>query len=191
MNTFGACVRDLKRAIKSGRVGLVRVQCEELGERMVKTKDELERILTGEVIDYLAVAESSDPDALAKREGPMCSTLGRLFTRRLEDKDNPPWGFWVDDMIPGWYGLSTFPHGLEFYGYAIWGDHSRQQWAAPAAVKVQVTPEGGSLANYRLDFGDARRGLTRLPLGQNHVKVIEMNRPETWLSTFTEESSAK
>jgi hypothetical protein len=158
---------------------------------MAKTKEELERILAGEVIDYLAVAESGDHEEVGTREGPMCVTLGRLFTRWLEDKDNLPWGFWVDDVTAGWHGIRTFPYGLEFYGYAIWGTDGRQQWAAPAAVHVQVAPEGGSLANYRLDFGDARCGLTRLPLGQNHVKVIEMNRPETWLFTFTEESSAK
>jgi hypothetical protein len=109
---------------------------------MAKTRDELEQILAGEVIDYLAVAESVDPDVVARREVPMCVTLGRLLTRWLEDKDNLPYGFWIDDVAPGWYGIRTFPYGLGFYGFAIWGDDSRNQWAAPAAVEVQVAPEG-------------------------------------------------
>jgi hypothetical protein len=157
---------------------------------MAKTKNELERMLAGEVIDYLDASESGDRDEVAKREGPMSLTLGRLFMRWLEDKENLPCGFWIDEVRPGWYGIRSFPSGLEFYGYAIWGDDSRRQWAAPVSVKVQVAPEGGSLAKYRLDFGDGRRGLTRLSLGQ-HDKVLEMNRPEAWLFTFTKESSAK
>jgi hypothetical protein len=158
---------------------------------MAKTKDELERILAGEVIDYLAAHESVDPVVVARPDGPICSILGYLFTHLLEEKDNLPYGFWIDDVIPGWYGISTFPYGLEFYGYAIWGDDSGDQWAAPVAVNVQVAPEGVALAKYRLDFGDGRRGLTRLHLGQQHVKELEMNRPEAWLFTFTMESSAK
>jgi len=37
---------------------------------MAKTKDQLEQILAGEVIDYLAAPESVDPGVVASREGP-------------------------------------------------------------------------------------------------------------------------
>lgn len=152
---------------------------------MGMTKDELERELAGEIKDYLAIAKSGNREVVEKCERAMCETLEWLFTGWLQNEENLPRGFWIDGIFPSCYGITTFPLGLEFYGYALWGDHSRHEWVAPLNVNVQLAPGGVSLAKYRLDFGDAARGISRLPI--DRIKKILEKKPDPWMFTLAKD----
>ena len=153
------------------------------------TKDELVRRLAGEVREFLAVAESGNREVIENCESAMCQSLECLFEGWLQDKENLPRGFWLDGISPSCYGIKTLPDGLEFYGWAWWGDDSRTQWVAPLNVRAQLAPGGASLAKYRLDFGDAARGITRLPIGR--IKRILERKPDRWMFTLVEELEGK
>ena len=155
---------------------------------MALTTDEIERKLAADITEYLAVAESEDHSLRTKRSAPVLQGLGWLLERHLEGQEGFPFGIGIDLVDPGWFGIRTFPFGLEFYGYAMWSTEGRREWVDPFSVRVQVAPAGGFLAEYRMEFGDARRGLGHIRWGR-HAKEIEKNRPEKWLFTFTKESS--
>jgi hypothetical protein len=156
---------------------------------MAITADEVERKLAADIMEYLAVAESEDHTLRTMRSGPVLQDLGWLLEDHLEGQEGYPFGIGIDRVDPGWFGIRTFPLGLEFYGYAMWYRDGKRMCVDPFAVRVQVAPAGDFLAEYRLEFGDARRGLGHIGWGR-HAKEIEKNRPEKWLFTFTKELSS-
>ncbi len=70
-------------------------------------------------------------------------------------------------------------------GYAIWAIGRGPAWIEPFFGIVRISETGDSIAGYELHFGDAVRGLGKVPYGR-HMRWVAWFFPTEWLMTFSE-----
>lgn len=77
------------------------------------------------------------------------------------------------------------PVELCLRGRADWGKASRGPvWIEPFFGSVRISESGEANVSYDLKFGDAARGLGRVPYGK-HLRYPSWLFPEKWLFTFS------
>ena len=122
----------------------------------------------------------------------VCSGLEWLLGGRLEGVDG--WTGWVDGILPA---TEMLPDGitvisaveLQIRGQALWGERAAGPfWINPFFGSVQISEGSEEITNYELRFGDAARGLGRVPYGK-HLRRADWFFPAEWYFTFFKKDS--
>jgi hypothetical protein len=153
-----------------------------------KRQLDLELKIAGFVRTYIEAARSPDlanePAALRW----LCAGLERLLQRRLEGREGSE-GWWVDGILPA---TDMMPDAIKVIsavevsirGCAIWSKIARGHfWIDPFFGIVRISDAGDSIGGYKLHFGDAARGLAKVPFGK-HLRWPHWFFPPEWLMTF-------
>lgn len=151
---------------------------------------DLESKLAEFVRTYIAAARSDDlskePEALRW----MCCGLEWLLERRLKGREGSEW-WWVDGIVPA---TDMMPDAIQVIsavevsvrGYALWAKASEAPlWIDPFFCIVRISETGDSIAGYELYFGDAARGLGKVPYDK-HLRWVDWFFPQEWVMTFSE-----
>ncbi|HLJ13985.1 MAG TPA: hypothetical protein VKV15_05770 [Bryobacteraceae bacterium] len=143
---------------------------------------------------YIEAARSDD--FLQQQEALrwVCSGLEYMLGVLLDG--NEGWNGWVDGILPATDYLSdavsvVAPDTLSVRGCALWGRHAGGSfWIEPFLGSVQILDASDVIVNYDFKFGDAARGLAKVPFDK-HLRYPNWFFPERWLYTFANGRSSK
>jgi hypothetical protein len=148
---------------------------------------DLESKLAGFVRSYVVVASRGDSSQEEEALRWVCCGLEWLLGGLLQASDG--WNGWVDGILPA---TDMLPDSIRVIstvevsvrGRALWGEHAGPFWIEPFLGSVQVSDASDSIVSYELKFGDADRGLGKVPFDK-HLRRPDWFFPENWLFTFS------
>ena len=118
----------------------------------------------------------------------VCSGLEYLLGERLNECEG--WGGSVDGVLPATDMLPDSvevisPVALSVRGCALWLRKGPSHcWIEPFLGSVQVSDASDTIVSYDLKFGDAARGLEKVPFDK-HLRRPDWFFPGEWLFTFS------
>jgi len=150
---------------------------------------DLESKLAGFVRSYVGAARRGDSSQEEEALRWVCSGLEWLLDGLLQASGG--WSGWVDGILPATDMLPDSIHAISAVevsvrGRALWGEIAEEGpfWIEPFLGSVQVSAAGDTIVSYDLKFGDAARGLGKVPFDQ-HLQRPDWFFPENWLFTFS------
>jgi hypothetical protein len=154
--------------------------------RLPDTSD-LESKIAGFVRSYIHAVGSS---AASKEEALrwVCSGLECLLGVLLDGCNG--WSGWVDGVHPATDMMSDSvdvisPVSLSVRGSALWGERGAGPfWIEPFLGSVEISESSDAIMIYNLKFGDAARGLGKVPFDK-HLRRPDWFFPTQWLFTFS------
>jgi len=94
----------------------------------------------------------------------VCYWLAPLLDRLLGGEDG--WGHYKSvDAIEPCTATRVSPSDLRLEGLVIWMTDTRGDWIDPLSASIHVSDQPSEPLGYRLQFGNAARGLGKCPYG--------------------------
>jgi hypothetical protein len=155
---------------------------------------DIERKLAAFVRSHIRASRRGDSPQAEEALRWVCAAFERVLELLLHECDE--WTGWIDGVVPA---TDMLPDAIEvssdviltLRGQALWGERpSGPMWIEPFYASVRIDDVEDVLIGYRVDFGDAARGLGTFP-HDKHVRYANWYSPAEWLFRFSKGASGE